>query len=68
MSPTVAGAAWLQSKAEGLLKKAGGGALNKGIDGLGHAKDSLLMKDKVVSDGVNTKTIKVPRFKFGGKK
>ena len=72
LSPTVAGAAWLQATSKGLLKKAGGVGLNygkeKGLQGLGYAKDSLLMKDKAVSDGVNTKTIKVPRFKFGGKK
>jgi len=72
LSPTVAGAAWLQATTKGLFKKAGIGAFNygkeKGLEGLGYAKDSLLMKDKVVSDGINTKTIKVPRFKFGGKK
>ena len=64
-SPTVAGAALLQASSKGLLKKAGAGALNigkekEGAAGLNKLKDSLLMKDKTVSDGINSKSNTCP--------
>lgn len=72
LSPTVAGAAWLRGKTQGLFKNSGVEAFNYGKQKTGYviekATDSLLMKNKVVSDGINSKTIRVPRFSFGGKK